>query len=178
MYTPEPDVCHELLGHAALFCDPSFAQFSQEIGLACLGAPDEYVEKLASLYWFTIEFGLCKQEGEVKAYGAGLLSSFGELQYCLSDTPEVRPLHPFKTAIQKYPITEMQPVYFLADSFAGGKKKIMEFARTIPRPFSVRYNPYTQSIEVVKDKGSMDKVLNDIRYELDVLQDAIGKQAT
>ena len=53
-----------------------------------------------------------------------------------------------------------------------------EFARTIPRPFSVRYNPYTQSIEVVKDKGSMDKVLNDIRYELDVLQDAIGKQAT
>ena len=47
------------------------------------------------------------------------------LQYCLSDTPEVRPLHPFKTAVQKYPITEMQPVYFLADSFAGGKKKIM-----------------------------------------------------
>jgi phenylalanine-4-hydroxylase len=125
MYTPEPDVCHEMLGHAALFCDQSFAQFSQEIGLACLGAPDEYVEKLASLYWFTIEFGLCKQEGEVKAYGAGLLSSFGELQYCLSDTPEVRPLHPFKTAVQKYPITEMQPVYFLADSFADGKKKIM-----------------------------------------------------
>ena len=53
-----------------------------------------------------------------------------------------------------------------------------EFARTIPRPFSVRYNPYTQTIEVVKDKQSMETVLNDVRYELDVLQDAIGKQAS
>ena len=53
-----------------------------------------------------------------------------------------------------------------------------EFARTTPRLFSVRYNPYTQSIEVVKDKQSMEKALNDVRYELDVLQDAIGKQAS
>lgn len=72
-----------------------------------------------------MEFGLCREDGALKAFGAGLLSSFGELQYCLSDKPEVRPFDPATTAIQKYPITEYQPVYFVAESFEDAKNKMM-----------------------------------------------------
>ncbi|KAL3884244.1 hypothetical protein ACJMK2_030462 [Sinanodonta woodiana] len=175
MYTPEPDVCHELLGHVPLFADPAFAQFSQEIGLASLGAPDEYIQKLATCYWFTVEFGLCRQGGQIKAYGAGLLSSFGELQYCLTDKPELRPFDPIKTAEQKYPITEMQPVYYVAESFESAQAKMRAFATTIPRPFSVRYNAYTESVEVITKKDQVINLTRTIKGDLDILEQALRK---
>ncbi|ESO93222.1 hypothetical protein LOTGIDRAFT_161773 [Lottia gigantea] len=175
MYTPEPDVCHELLGHVPLFADPAFAQFSQEIGLASLGAPEDYIQKLATLYWFTVEFGLCRQEGQLKAYGAGLLSSFGELQYCISDKPEKREFDPTITAEQKYPITEYQPVYFVADSFESAKVKLRNYACTIPRAFSVRYNPYTQNVDVINNKQQIVNLTKVIKGDIDLLEEALVK---
>jgi len=174
-YTPEPDVCHELLGHVPLFCDPAFADFSEEIGLASLGASDEDIVKLATCYWFTIEFGLCKQDGEIKAYGAGLLSSFGELEYCLTDKPEKRDFNPFETCKVSYPITEYQPVYFVAESFEKAKAQMRQFATTLSRPFSLRYNPYTQSIDVFDSKEKLVKLAEELQSHAALLASAMQK---
>jgi len=174
-YTPEPDVCHELLGHVPLFADPQFAQFSQEIGLASLGVPDEYIERLATCYWFTVEYGMCRQGGELKAYGAGLLSSFGELEYCLSSEPEIRTFDPVQTALQKYPITQYQPVYYVADSFDDAKDKMIAYAKSIPRPFSVRYNPYTLNVEILNSKTQLENLLKNVNLELIKVTDALQK---
>ncbi|KAL0088621.1 Biopterin-dependent aromatic amino acid hydroxylase-domain-containing protein [Phycomyces blakesleeanus] len=169
LYTPEPDCCHELLGHVPLFADPDFADFSQEIGLASLGASDEDISRLATIFWFTVEFGLCRQDGEIRAFGAGLLSSFGELEYCLSGKPEIRPFDPTKTAVQSYPITEFQPVYYVAESFKDAQEKVREFAANMKRPFSVRYNALTQSIEVLDSKEKVVRFARNIRDDMKTL---------
>ncbi|TPX58199.1 prephenate dehydratase [Powellomyces hirtus] len=175
LYTPEPDVCHELLGHVPLYADPDFADFSQEIGLASLGASDEDIEKLATIYWFTVEFGLCRQGDEVRAYGAGLLSSFGELEYCLSDKPQKVPFDPKLAATQKYPITEYQPLYFVAHSFKEMKEQVRDYAATMQRPFAVRYNALTESVEVLDTKDKTLRYAQNIKGELMRLISAIEK---
>ncbi|CAJ1393868.1 unnamed protein product [Effrenium voratum] len=165
-YTPEPDICHELLGHVPLFANPAFADFSQEIGLASLAASDDDVAKLASVYWFTVEFGLLREGGQVKAFGAGVLSSFGEMEWACSGAPsqecrdmgsmkdllqpELRPLDPWEAARQEYPITTYQPVMFCADSLQDAKHKISQFCDSLTRPFFPQYDPLTQNIRVTK----------------------------
>ncbi|KAL5481807.1 hypothetical protein EMCRGX_G022051 [Ephydatia muelleri] len=153
-YTPEPDICHELMGHVPLFANASFAQFSQaskccEIGLASLGASDEWIEKLSSLYWFTIEFGLCMENGQPKAYGAGLLSSCEELTFCVSDQAKYEEFDCTRAVLQSYPTSGLQPLYFVAKSFDDMTQKLREFAKKIPKPFTVSYDPATQGIQVV-----------------------------
>ncbi|XP_030019512.1 tryptophan 5-hydroxylase 1-like isoform X1 [Sphaeramia orbicularis] len=175
LYTPEPDTCHELLGHVPLLADPTFAQFSQEIGLASLGASDDAVQKLATCYFFTVEFGLCKQDGKLRAYGAGLLSSVSELTHALSGKSIILPFDPCVTCNQECKITTFQDVYFVSESFEEAKNKMREFAKTIRRPFTVRYNPYTQSVDVLKDTTSINSMVKDIRYDLDIVEDALNR---
>lgn len=152
LYTPEPDICHELLGHAPMFADRDFADFSQEIGLASLGASDEDVQKLAHCYWYSVEFGLCREDGKLKAYGAGLLSSFGELEYACGDDqdekPEIKPWDPEVAASQIFPITTYQPVYFLADSLQDAKKRMRRFCEDLPRPFFAFHNAQTDTVHI------------------------------
>lgn len=68
---------------------------------------------------------MCRQEGELKAFGAGLLSSYGELEYCLTDKPQLKEFEPEITGVTKYPITQFQPLYYVADSFESAKEKTM-----------------------------------------------------
>ncbi len=157
LYTPEPDVCHELIGHAPMFADAAFADFSQEIGLASLGASDSEIERLARCYWYSVEFGLLKEEGEVKAYGAGLLSSIGELAYACGgepqdeeprEAPERYDWDPTVAAERPFPITEYQSGYFVAASLQDAKQRMQAYCRALPRPFYARYNPTTRRIWV------------------------------
>ena len=157
LYTPEPDVCHELLGHAPMFADEDFADFSQDIGLASLGASDADIKRLATCYWFTVEFGLVKQQGELRSYGAGLLSSFGEMEYSCApyrpaggtdERPEYLPWDPNVAGELEYPITTYQPTYFVAESMTDVKSRMRSFCEQISRPFHVRYHPLTQTVQL------------------------------
>lgn len=151
----DQDICHELLGHAPMFADRDFADFSQEIGLASLGATDEDVNKLAHCYWHSVEFGLCREGGQNKAYGAGLLSSFGELEYaCSSDhpgadkPPEIKDWDPQVASHQPFPITTYQPVYFLASSLGDAKQRMREYCEGLQRPFFALHNAQTNTIHI------------------------------
>jgi phenylalanine-4-hydroxylase len=115
-YTPEPDVVHELLGHALTLASPRLAELNRMFGRAVRRATSaEELERLSRVYWFTIEFGVLREVNEVKAYGTGLLSSAGELEALTK--AELRPLDLEEAARASYDPTRFQPLLFCADSF-------------------------------------------------------------
>ncbi|XP_059153381.1 tyrosine 3-monooxygenase-like [Physella acuta] len=168
-HSPEPDCIHELLGHVPMLADPKFAQFAQELGLASLGVSDEDIEKFATLFWFTVEFGLCKQNGELRAYGAGMLSSYGELQNSLSGAPDVRQFDPAVTAVQEYTDDDFQPILFVVDSFDDMMMKMRQYAATIERRFDLRYDPYTQSVRILDHTTALAAVAEGLQQDVDML---------
>ncbi|HEV2860785.1 MAG TPA: phenylalanine 4-monooxygenase [Pyrinomonadaceae bacterium] len=116
LYTPEPDVVHEVAGHAVTLASPRLAELNRLFGRAVKRTlVPEALERLSRVYWFTVEFGVVREAGAVKAYGTGLLSSAGELEEMKG--AELRPLDLEAAGRHEYDPTSFQPVLFCADSF-------------------------------------------------------------
>lgn len=176
-HSVEPDCIHELMGHVPMLCDPSFAQFSQEIGLASLGAPDEQIEKFATLYWFTVEFGLCRERGQLKCYGAGLLSSYGEMEHALeSRKAQLKEFVPEETALESYDDAEYQVTYYVAQSFEDAKQKIRDYAsRHLNRDFELFHEPHSNSVRRLDSLDKLTELADQIKADVVRLSSAIGK---
>jgi phenylalanine-4-hydroxylase len=119
-YIVEPDVFHDFFGHVPLLFDPVYAEHMSEYGKGGLKAMRlDAIKMLARLYWYTIEFGLVRTPAGVRAYGAGLLSSGGELAYCVDDPkPRRRPFELERILRTEYRIDRYQDSYFVIESFA------------------------------------------------------------
>ena len=117
LYTPEPDVVHEVVGHANQLASPVFAPLYRLVGGAVSRThTEEALRFLSRVFWFSLEFGVVFEDGEPKAYGAGILSSPGETATYRS--AELRPLDVAAMGTAPYDITRYQPVLFAARSLA------------------------------------------------------------
>jgi phenylalanine-4-hydroxylase len=119
-YIVEPDVFHDFFGHVPLLFDAVYADHLAEYGKGGLKAMRlDAIAMLARLYWYTIEFGLMQTSAGVRAYGAGLISSGGELAWCVEDAkPKRRPFELERILRSEYRIDRYQDGYFVIDSFA------------------------------------------------------------
>ena len=134
-YLEEPDMFHDVFGHVPLLSNTEYTDFFKaisEIALAHIDNP-KIIELLGRIYWFTIEFGLIRENGELRIYGAGIISSKGETEHCMSELPEkidfdVREMFNtgFRTDI-------LQEKYFVIDSFEQLYQSIPEIRREVAK---------------------------------------------
>ncbi|HEX9895322.1 MAG TPA: phenylalanine 4-monooxygenase [Gemmatimonadales bacterium] len=117
-YVPEPDIFHDVFGHVPLHADPVFADVLERLGqLGCTARDATEVERITRLFWFTVEFGLVHERGEVRIYGSGLISSHDDATNALSPGCDRRPFELDRVVAQSFEIDRLQPVLFVLDSF-------------------------------------------------------------
>lgn len=127
-YLQEPDIFHDVFGHVPLLADPVFADYMAAYGrggqrAAALGV----VDRLARLYWYTVEFGLVRSGDALKVYGAGIVSSFGESGFALDDPSPNRLGFDLKRLMRtRYRIDDYQQNYFVIDSFDDLLRQTLE----------------------------------------------------
>ena len=129
LYTPEPDIIHEVIGHGHLLATPTFSELHRLTGEATHRLRDEdNLRFLSRVFWFTVEFGVVVEHGELKAYGAGILSSYGEIDEFRE--MEHRPLDLVEMGTADYDITHYQPVLYRAESLDEVREVAGGFFRT------------------------------------------------
>ena len=124
-YTPEPDIFHDVFGHVPMHAHPVFADFLERYGRICAAIPAEdkdKLERMGRLFWFTVEFGVIRQNGEIKLYGSGLISSHGESTRLIENLktgrgPEIRSFNLDQVLNQQFLVSEMQKVLYAVESF-------------------------------------------------------------
>ncbi|MBX3359123.1 MAG: hypothetical protein KF745_11940 [Phycisphaeraceae bacterium] len=147
-YLPEPDIFHDVFGHVPLHTLRVFADFLQTYGKAALLCEDEeHVKRLGRLFWFTVEFGLIKEDGKVKIYGSGLVSSHGESAYALRGdwetagrpapdceeraVAEWRPFDLERICETDFEIHHFQPIYYVLESFEQLRDAMNRYAEKV-----------------------------------------------
>ncbi|MEZ4963856.1 MAG: phenylalanine 4-monooxygenase [Saprospiraceae bacterium] len=118
-YLEEPDMFHDLFGHLPLVGDPAFSNFYEKLGRfgEKFAGNAEAIDRLERFYWYTVEFGLMEENGNLRIYGSGILSSYGESRFVYTDEPEIRNFD--LEAILNLPFdkSQIQPIYFVVPSF-------------------------------------------------------------
>lgn len=147
-YLPEPDIFHDVFGHVPLHASRVFADFLQTYGRAALECDDEYhVKRLGRLFWFTVEFGLIRENGQTKVYGSGLVSSHGEAEYSLKgqweqkgrsapdctarEVAEWRPFDLDRVCDTDFEIDHYQPIYYVLESFEQLRDAMNTYAERV-----------------------------------------------
>lgn len=136
-YLEEPDMFHDTFGHLPLLMNPLFSEFTKGLGdLGCqfIDVPEVVIE-LQRLYWFTIEFGVIRQNGERRIYGAGILSSSGESNFAVSDQPTVMDFDIEKVIQTEFRTDVIQDKYFEIESF----EQLNESLEVLARKYEERY---------------------------------------
>jgi phenylalanine-4-hydroxylase len=117
-YTPAPDCFHDIFGHTPMIMHPRFANFYQKVGKAALRCGDPAVEEgLTRIYWFTVEFGLVQNPEGMRIYGNGIISSYAETQFSLTEKARKHPFVADDVARQTYDIWHLQEDLFVVGSF-------------------------------------------------------------
>ncbi|CAH8609405.1 unnamed protein product [Schistosoma mattheei] len=169
MHTPEPDCIHELIGHMPMLVNRKFADFSQELGLASLGASEEEIMRLSTLYWFTVEFGLCNENGETRALGAGIMSSYGELENVFSDHSVKQPFDINNAAVQVYDDFGYQNVYFVTESIESMKRELRNYINSSTKSTFPIYDPITETVHMKSRFSIRKEILQHVKEETDQL---------